>query len=136
MVGKVTQMGLFTAVLAAAGLLLSNGPAAAQDLIALPSGLEVSVQEVIFEESPAVSRFRFVAPDLGGEGRGYEEVRGDFPWLCEEMILPALSEAQKAGDIVISLADREVVFGQITPEATQFFEVFSLQDGACVWEEF
>ena len=111
-------------------------PVQAQELIALPSGLDVRVQEVIFEENPDVARFRFVAPELGTDGRGYEEVHGDFPWLCQEMILPTLTETQKAGDVVISIADREVTFGEFTPEATQYFELFHVVDDICMSESF
>lgn len=108
----------------------------AQDLIALPSGLGVQVQDVIFEEDPAVSRFRFVAPDLGKAGSDYADVREDFFWLCDRMILPTLSDAQRTGEIVVSIADRPVVFGQITPEATQYFEMFRVANGTCIWEDF
>ena len=38
--------------------------------------------------------------------------------------------------IVISLSDRPVPFGEAAPDATQFFEAFALQDGTCIWEMF
>ena len=136
MVRKVIAKTRNGAVFAAALSVFCISPVIAQDLIALPSGLDVRVHEVIFEENPDIARFRFVAPGLGAEGKGYAEVQGDFPWLCQEMILPALTETQKAGDIVISLSDREIVFGQITPDATQYFELFRIADGACISEDF
>ena len=34
----------------------------------------------------------------------------------------------------ISLSDVAVPFGQAAPEATQFFEAYSVTDGICTWE--
>jgi Family of unknown function (DUF6497) len=34
------------------------------------------------------------------------------------------------------MSDRVVPFGQTDPEATQFFEAYSLQGDTCVWEMF
>ena len=108
---------------------------AAQDLT-LPSGQTVTLAEVIFEEDGALARFRFLAPRIGAD-LTFPDVADDFPWLCEQAILPALAVAEAAPErVVISMADRPVEFGEITPDAIQFFEAFRLSDGACIWEEF
>ncbi len=133
MIGIVQKTLPAAAATALSAALLYNS-VAAQEVFALPSGLSVSLQEVRFEER--LARFRFVAPELGAEGRSYIDVRGDFPWLCEKMILPALPAGNAVEEVVISLADRPVVFGEMTPGALQFFEAFKLRDGACDREEF
>jgi hypothetical protein len=38
--------------------------------------------------------------------------------------------------VIISLSDTAVPFGESAPEATQFFEAFAIRDGACIWEMF
>ena len=135
MIGKVTEVAAIRGALALSTSVFCMSDAAAQDALVLPSGLEATLQEVRIEDK--VGRFRFVAPGIGPEGRSYMEIRADFPWLCSELALPVLEQSgNEVPEVVISLADREVTFGEITPEATQFFEVFSLQDGTCVWEEF
>lgn len=113
--------------------------AAQQQPIPLPSGQSVTFVDVIVEADPPVARFRFLAPDIDPAGRGltYEEVREDFPVLCADYALPAvLQSGLQVPEVVISLADRPVVFGELTPEATQFFEPFSVADGTCIWEQF
>ena len=135
MVAKVIfRRGLSGAIALPISVFCMSG-VAAQEAIQLPSGLEVTLQEVRFEEQ--MGRFRFIAPAIGPEGVSYMEVREDFPWLCAEMVVPVLTQTDRSvPEVVISLADREVTFGEITPGATQYFEVFSVSDGTCIWEEF
>jgi hypothetical protein len=38
--------------------------------------------------------------------------------------------------IIISLEDRPVPFGEADPEAVQYFEAFRVENGACIWEVF
>ncbi len=111
--------------------------ASAQD-ITLPSGQSLSFFDVRTDD-PGSFRFRFLAPDLDPAGRGltYDDVMADFPVLCETYALPALAAAgQVATEIVISLMDRPVEFGVATPEATQMFEPYTVQDGHCIGEQF
>lgn len=116
-------------------MFLSAATATAQDLI-LPSGQTVTLADIIFEEDGALARFRFLAPRIGAD-LTFPDVAGDFPWLCEQAILPALAVAEAVPErVVISMADRPVEFGEITPDAIQFFEAFSLSGGVCIWEEF
>lgn len=108
------------------------GPVAAQELP--PSGLPYLVHEVLIEEG--LARFRFVLDGLGTDGRGFDEVEDDFAWLCAQMIVPALTDLPQVTNIVLSVADREVTFGELAPEATQYFEAFRLENGSCIWEQF
>jgi len=113
-------------------------PAVAQEFSA-PSGLRLYLSGVVLEPAAGIARFRFVAPgiDPAGDAVPYEAVAGDFSWLCERLALPALrSNAQELGQIIISMADRAVVFGATDPDATQFFESYAVDGETCVWEAF
>lgn len=110
--------------------------------IAVPSGQEITLLDVIWNvpgpEGLAL-RFRFVAPQIARDGGtvDYETASADMLHLCQSF---ALAEMERFGptpqQIIISLSDRPVPFGQTAPEATQFFEAFTLQDGSCMWEMF
>ncbi|MCW3781325.1 DUF6497 family protein [Defluviimonas salinarum] len=117
------------------------GPEAA-GAITVPSGQEVTALDVI-RSAPGTEgltlRFRFLAPAIGREDGGIsaESAQADMAWLCETYALPRLPEIGPApAQIVISLADRPVPFGEVAPEATQFFEAFSRDGDRCVWEAF
>lgn len=103
----------------------------------VPSGLEMTFDEVILGPDSGFARFRFVAPEVGAKGFHFDRVAGDFAWLCSILALPALQRSGwDASQIVVSIADRSVPFGAIDPDATQFFEGFSIQADACQWEPF
>ena len=38
--------------------------------------------------------------------------------------------------VIISLSDRPVPFGEVEPDVTQFFEAYRIENGACIWEMF
>ncbi|MDO9640093.1 MAG: DUF6497 family protein [Pseudotabrizicola sp.] len=112
------------------------------ELIEVPSGQPVVLQDVIWNapgpEGLAV-RFRFVAPQIARDGGTvpYESAAEDIAHLCETYALPRLSEfGPQPTQIIISLADQALPFGESAPEATQFFESFTHQDGHCIWEIF
>lgn len=120
-----------------AAIALLPGIALADGSFVLPSGLEASLHDVIVEQNPDVVRFRFLAPEIAGEQKTYEEVLNDFPWLCEVIAVPALNGAGlRVTEVVISLLDQPVEFGEMTPEATQYFEPFTLDGDDCIWEAF
>ena len=61
----------------------------------------------------------------------------DIAWLCQNFALSRVTdEGPIPSQIIISLEDRPVPFGEAAPDATQFFEAFALQDGTCIWEMF
>lgn len=111
---------------------ITAAPALAQ--LEVPSGQSVTLYDLILEEE--VARFRFLAPALGGDAPlGYAEVADDFAHLCAAYALPALEANEiTPRQIVISMSDRETVFGEAMPDAIQLFEAFRLSDGLCVWE--
>lgn len=127
-------------VLVAGALVTLGTAAAAQAVLEAPSGQSVTLYEVVLEEEAERARFLFLAPGIAmeeGEGLTFDAVMGDFPWLCERVILPALGENDwQASQVVIAMSDRQIAFGERDAEAVQFFEAFAVEDGACVLEVF
>ena len=115
-------------------------------LISVPSGQEVRLLDIIWNsegpDGPA-PRFRFVAPAISRQGGrvGFAGAEADLQHLCQAF---ALEQLLLKGDapplILVSIADREVPFGTSDPEATQYFEAFTLQPSAggttCIREIF
>jgi len=120
-------------------LVMMAVPCWAED-IALPSGQSVTLFDVVLEEGPPrVARLRFLAPDIDPAGAAltYAAVAPDFVYLCDSYGLPALAANDwQVDEIVISMSDREVAFGVATPEATQYFEPFTVVDGHCAQAQF
>ncbi len=130
------RVGLVAVVPAAlAGMLWAatqTGP------VALPSGQQVRLQEVIEERSEGaqVARFRFIAPWIfGGGDAGF--IEQDMEHLCNEVAARQVANLSALpAQIVISLSSEPTEFGVPAPEITQFFQAYSLVDGTCVWEPF
>lgn len=114
------------------GLALLPGVAQAEGV---PSGLAVELYDVVVEPEAGLARFRFVAPEL--RALEFEAVEGDLPWLCDHVALPEIVDAGwNVAEVIISVGDREVPFGESHPEAVQYFGAFSFADGTCVEEYF
>lgn len=117
-------------------------PAVAQEEIALPSGSTVTYHDFIWgEPGPAglTIRFRFLDPDLPArkDVDGVIDATEDTQYLCEFFALERISTTgPEPAQIVISISDRPVEFGDPDPEATQIFEAYSYRDGTCIWEMF
>ncbi|WP_235857746.1 DUF6497 family protein [Marimonas lutisalis] len=129
--------------LAAAGAAAGAGGAGAADrapVPPLPSGLEARLQEVVLDVKPDgqldYARYRFVADALVAEP-DFDLLLSDLEFLCNSYALPDLTASVARYDrIVISLADRETELGVASPDATQFFELYRVENGACIWEAF
>lgn len=109
--------------------------------VEVPSGQPIDLSEVLVDAQSSKTwlRFRFLAPRIAvGEGQlTYSEVEMDFQHLCDELAVPYIAEYALSGDVVvISMADRDVPFGEADPDSIQYFEAFRIQNGTCVWEEF
>ena len=110
--------------------------ALAADGIVVPSGQPVSFIEFISEEATSTVRFRFLTPEIG-KSYQYADVAGDFQVVCDELVMPALVEAAiEPSQIVLSMSAVDIPFGEDDPEVLQFFEIFSLENDICIWEEF
>jgi hypothetical protein len=122
-------------------LALAAAPAAAEEAIAVPSGQAVTLVDTLQDAAgPAglTARFRFLAPAIAaGGGIGFDTAAADMQALCDGYALPRLAvTGPMPAQVVIVLMDRPVPFGEAAPEATQFFEAYRIEAGACVWEAF
>jgi len=120
-------------------LVMLAATAAAAEEIVTPSGMAVSWLETV-HGAPGpeglTARFRFLAPAIAGEV-DFEAAAEDMHWLCETFALPRLSVlGPQPSQVVISLADREIPFGQTDPAAVQFFEAYRPAGDVCEWEMF
>jgi len=122
-------------------LLLIAVPAVAQNDYSVPSGQVVTLREILIDEATGATwlRFRFLAPAIARVGGAVTPVAAaqDMDHLCREIAAPyAEAQGLTPERVVISLSDRDLAFGETNPDATQFFDVFRLEDGLCIWEEF
>lgn len=108
--------------------------------ITLPSGQVVSLIDVIWNEpgpEGLTTRFRFLAPDIAAEGGriDFDTAVEDMAHLCQDYALPRVEgNLPPPRQIIITLTDRPVTFGEAAPEATQYFEAYRIEDGLCIWE--
>lgn len=124
-------------------LLTSALPLRAEELIAVPSGQPVSLQDVILNQpgpEGLTARFRFLAPEIARQGGSidFDTASLDMDHLCNSYALPRVltGTGPRPGQIIVSLSDVPVIFGEITPQATQFFEAYTVENDTCVWEQF
>lgn len=112
------------------------------ETIPVPSGQEITLLDVIWNVPGPVgmaTRFRFLAPGIARSGGsvGFDLAQADMLDLCQNFALPRVSgSVPTPSQIIISLSDRAVPFGQSDAEATQFFEAYAIEDDACIWEVF
>lgn len=132
------------ALAVAAALALAGGAARAADPapIAVPSGQPVTFLDTV-QGAPGPDgltvRFRFVAPQIAREGGsiGAEQALSDMQALCDGYALPRLPRGGPVpAQVIISLADRPVAFGEPDPDATQYFEAYAVADGTCQRQDF
>lgn len=120
-------------------MLASAAAAAEAEEIVTPSGMAVTWLETV-HGAPGpeglTARFRFLAPAIAGDV-AFETAAEDMHWLCETFALPRLSAiGPQPSQVVISLADRDLPFGQTDPEAVQYFEAYRPAGDVCEWEMF
>ena len=129
---------LVPAVLFLTGLAACQDEAPAPDAISVPSGRTLSLIEVVTNApgpEGATARFRFLAPGLTADDA--VAAQDDMQALCDAFALPRIDGMVPAPQqIIISLSAEAVPFGEAAPGIVQFFEAYSLQDAACIWEPF
>lgn len=110
--------------------------------IAVPSGQSVTLIDVIRNEpgpEGLTIRFRFLTPQIAKSGGDvdFDTASGDMLHLCQTYALPrVVSGTPLPSQIIISLSERAIPFGEADPDTTQFFEAFSIDGEACIWEPF
>ncbi|WP_380053383.1 DUF6497 family protein [Falsihalocynthiibacter sp. SS001] len=111
--------------------------AAVAEPFAVPSGQDIKFKQVIWidENDPPYATFRFVAPDVSKVG--YDVSVEDILYLCENYALPQIIEKHDDTEVelVISLSQVDIEFGEMNPDVTQFFESFVIRDAQCAWGE-
>jgi len=118
-------------------LCLLAAPLAAQERLVLPSGLEVELLEVLWDEDVETGRFRFLAPSIAVGAFVPGAILDDMMVLCSDFALPVqLALRPQWDELVISFASAPSAFGVMTPDVVQFFEGFSLAEGGCIWSQF
>lgn len=105
----------------------------------LPSGQPFALWQISWERMDTGRDLQLVIRGLAPEiaTRGFDVAQGDMDWIC------ATHGAAIAGlpfggatRVVIELAERPVVRGVSSPDVTQFFGLYALEDGVCQWEDF
>jgi len=118
------------------------GSAAYAEAVEVPSGQPVTFVEVIQNVAGPLGltyRFRFVAPLIARDGGAVdnETAAMDMDFLCSDFAIEKLPATGPApNQIIISMSDRRIDFGEPAPEATQFFEAYAIVDDSCIWEAF
>lgn len=128
-------------ILGAGTLSLMAAGALAEGALPVPSGQLVHLSDRrIDADGPSgrTLRLGFVAPAIARDtgSVGFDAAATDMAHLCETVALAELSDDALPDQIVISMADRAVEFGQMNPDATQYFEAFRPENGRCIWEAF
>ena len=128
----------FVLAAAFAALAACQEEAPAGEVIPVPSGRTVTLIDVVTNArgpEGATARFRFLAPDLVPED--VETAAADLQALCDSYAIGRIEGMVPAPQqIILSLSDVAVPFGEAAPDAVQFFESFRPENGACVWEVF
>ncbi len=105
--------------------------------IPVPSGAPTYLFETLHDTvtEPHSLRFRYVQQSLSQDS-DFAIVADDLFALCQNHAAPNLGKnGADVGQIIVSIADRETIFGETRPDVTQIFEVFSIEDGQCAWAE-
>lgn len=127
------RVGVISLLLAAPALAqMPDGPVMA------PSGFDVTLHEVMYEEQPYSGEMlvivRLLAPAIASPVLA-ANLQGDMEWACETWGLPAADAlASDADRIVVELMAAPVPRGEAAPETRQFFETYSIEDASCMWE--
>ncbi len=109
------------------------------DLIPVPSGQPVSLQDVVWNVVGVQGftlRFRFVAPEIRVGGTvDFDTAVADMQALCENFARErAAGFGGLPAQIIISMAEKPVTFGETLPDVVQFFEAFRIEGDTCIWE--
>lgn len=111
-----------------------------EEAIVVPSGQVVTLLDVITDVAGPEGltvRFRFLAPAVAREGGSVdaETAALDMDHLCQSFALARIANTgPQPAQIIISMSDIDLAFGETRPDATQLFNSYSIADGTCVWD--
>ncbi|WP_425040842.1 DUF6497 family protein [Primorskyibacter sp. S187A] len=104
--------------------------------LTVPSGHDVTVLEYLEDADTegSVLRARYVAPHVNAP-QDIDAILEDMTFLCETDALPKRDGLSEIPDrIVVSLSAAPLSFGEINAEVAQYFEVYRIENGRCIWE--
>ncbi len=130
------SLGMRTLLGGLSCLVIATSLLAAQH-IPVPSGAAVYHQETLLDkrDTPAALRFRYVQLDLAQDA-DFFTVSEDLFALCQTHAVPNMGDnGAEVGQIIVSLANEETIFGETRPDVVQMFEVFTYTKGQCAWPE-
>jgi Family of unknown function (DUF6497) len=109
------------------------------DPVPVPSGQPVVLQDVVWSIAPFQPvrlRFRFVAPEIRvGGSVDFAAAAADMMALCMGFARDTMAaEGPVVQDIIISMAEKPVTFGETLPDVVQFFEAFKIKGDTCTRE--
>lgn len=106
------------------------------DLIAVPSGQDIQLAERRLEHGSdgLLVRLRYIAPDL--DGLAFDAAAQDMDHLCAAFVADPSDLDAVPDRIIVSLSQRPIDFGATDASVTQYFEVYSVQEGSCQVELF
>lgn len=124
--------------------MMSVAPAipALAEAVVVPSGQPVEFLERVIEVDNydgLTWRFRFVAPAISRSNGtvSLDTAIADMDALCAGFALTRFNATGALPQqIIISMADRPTEYGVAAPDATQFFEAYSIENGTCIWKGF
>lgn len=107
--------------------------------VILPSSQEVVFQEIVSDTQGygLTYRFRFVGPWIraGRKEMSYEQIEADMAFLCTDYALPRIANiGPRPAVVIISVAEREVPYGEAMPDVVQLFEAYRPEEDSCIWE--
>lgn len=103
----------------------------------VPSDNQTYLHEAMVDAQtePSSLRLRFVQPSLSA-GFDYSDVSDDLFALCQAQFRGEVAQnVAEMGQVIVSIANKEVPFGETNPDVVQVFEVFHLGDAGCEWGE-
>lgn len=102
-----------------------------EEALTVPSGLQVALMETLLE--PPLMRLRFVAPAITADN--IEQNQNDMQTLCQTFIENG-QIPRGIDQVAVSIASEPVPFGEVPDGILQVFELYSIVENTCVWEEF
>lgn len=130
-----------------AGLALSStffslmmiAPALAQTDVATPVLLKPL--DILWEANGPQTNLvvRMVAPQISRDGGrlDYDAVSGAMDRVCAVVGVPSILNTESQIDrILVIFMDRPVPRGEANPEATQYINIYSVENQRCIWEDF
>ncbi|MEJ6394038.1 DUF6497 family protein [Gymnodinialimonas sp. 2305UL16-5] len=102
-----------------------------------PSGHAVRLCEILYEIQPSGETWVIVrAEDSQLDDVDLTVEMTDHDWACATWGLPALEHDPVPSRIVVQLMSEPFPRGEPSRRITQLIEAYSIQDGACIWEQF